>query len=194
MRCFFQLLIRHTADSIHAGAFDERPVFLCEQLNALRRAVCALVVLSVQIGDRKDLVILSDGEFLAVDVVYGRFGKDVDDGAFQLFLADPLHVVTQDLAQVLHADPELRFQIFADLLRLQVLFFLNKNSVNHPSYSSALYLIPMSVRYCIPSKEIFFTLAYALARASFTVFPFAHTPSTLPPFVFNTPLSRTVPA
>ena len=54
--------------------------------------------------------------------------------------------------------------------------------------------MPMSLRNCLPSKSMFAAAAYAFFRASATVFPFAQTLSTLPPFVFSTPFSRFVPA
>lgn len=46
-----------------------------------------------------------------------------------------------------------------------------------------LFIRPISLRYCIPSNEMRFTLSKALALASSCVAPVAVTPSTLPPEV-----------
>ena len=140
-----KFFVRNSADRVNFRAFDERAVFLRKQLNALRRAVRALIVLPVEKGDGKYFISLADGKRFAIDVVHGRFGKHIYDRAFQFRFADALRVVTDNFAQVFYADAQLRRKVAPRLFRLQIFFFLNVYSVNHKILPYLTYLMPMSV-------------------------------------------------
>ena len=128
------LFFGNAFDGDDARALDERAGLLRQQLDTLRRAVRALIVLPVQKGDGKHGVARKvGGQLFAVDGIDGRFGKYVDDRPFQLLGGEALRVVADDLAHVFRVDAQLRAHVFADLFRLQILFLFYIYSVNHSS-------------------------------------------------------------
>ena len=70
-----QLLVRNPFHRINFRAFHQRTGFFRQELNALRRAVRTLVVLSRQIADRKNLILRGDLYPFEKDLIHGRLRK-----------------------------------------------------------------------------------------------------------------------
>ena len=138
-----------TDDRIDDRRPDRRTLLLRHELYALRRRVCALVILSRQIFDGKRLRLREVGQRLLVNRIDRRLDKDDVANLLILFVRKPLDVVADEDAHRLELRSQTKRlrQISAKLLRRNVeisLPFLHKKSSYthaHKPSSPAVFLM-----------------------------------------------------
>ena len=117
---------------------DLRTLLLRDELDALRRRVCRLVVLARQVLDGKHAGILECWQRLFIDFVNRCFRKDDKLDLLVLLIAEALDVVAVDDADRLEAiEMERLLQIVAELLSRDVeslSFFYENSSYRHECF------------------------------------------------------------
>ena len=141
-----ELLVGHLArEHVRRGAPDDWLLRVVKKLHALLRGVGSLVELSRQILYGKYAIPLFYREFLLINVVDWRLGKNGSEGLFIGFLTDVLHIVTHENT---HVRKRFQAEILANLACKLLRAYRERRLLLHINTSDQTHIPP-------PSRAVF---------------------------------------